>query len=178
VLAGGAFVPSDYGDTADSIDSTEPSDTEPTDTGEQNQQSDGDEQEPTGGSTTDYVSNMRDSLGSEGVSVAYFSEDAGTVFLEYVSTETTEEGIAGEIGTVAGIYRNGVIGGWDVDSLEVTVLDSDEFPVGSYYIESQWIDELDSGEITQEEFLQRLTSSRVIRRRASNWLRNLRFLNA
>jgi hypothetical protein len=74
---------------------------------------------------------MRDSLESEGISVAYFSEDAGTVFLEYTSTETTEEGIAGEIGTVAGVYRNQVVDGWHVHSLEVNVLDSDEFTVGS-----------------------------------------------
>lgn len=162
VVAGSAFVPSDYGDTTDSIDSNGPENTEPTNTENQNQQSDGNEQDSTGGSTTDYVSNMRDSLESEGISVDYFSEDAGTVFLEYVSTETTEEGIAGEIGTVAGVYRNNVVDGWDVDSLEVTVLDSDEFPVGSYYIESQWVEELNSGEITQEEFLQRITDTIMV----------------
>jgi len=89
------------------------------------------------------------------------SEDLGE--LEVISLSYGDTGaLATEMGQVAGAYTAYVANPDNPpedppDRLEVTVLrPGDEFEVGDYYVETEWAEQYESGEITSEEFTQRV----------------------
>ena len=83
------------------------------------------------------------------------SQDS-TVQLTYTTFQTTESGIAEEIGKVAGAYAYAIGDGWDKQQMEVAVQAADGSTIGTYQIQQSWAQEYLDGDITAEEYALRV----------------------
>lgn len=75
-----------------------------------------------------------------------------TVILDYRSSASNTEELAGEMGGVAGAFAAGIEEGWGVDGLQVNVHGMDGKPVGEYVIEAAWATKYNTDEYTWEEY--------------------------
>lgn len=91
--------------------------------------------------------------------VVYVEVDGRMGFLEYRAGAPTQEVIAREMATVAATYAVLVADGHDVERLEVTILNIAGTAIATYRVESEWVRELQAGEITTEEYLGRVLDS-------------------
>ncbi|PSP76833.1 hypothetical protein BRC86_00820 [Halobacteriales archaeon QS_3_64_16] len=78
-------------------------------------------------------------------------EGNGTIDIEY---ESIDAGRIGEVphqemGRVINVYREVAENSADIDAL---VTDLDDEPVGTWHVESEWLDALDAGELSEVEF--------------------------
>lgn len=95
-------------------------------------------------------------LQQEEVLVSSIDSQGGTVQLSYTTFQTTEQGIAEEMGKVGGAFAFAIGDGWDKDQLQATVLAADGTEIGRYQIQSTWAQQYIDGEITAEEFSLRI----------------------
>jgi hypothetical protein len=95
-------------------------------------------------------------ISTEGIEVEDATEQNGVVYFEYTTQETTQMGIASEMGTVAGAYAGAVDQGWDVNRMEVTVLGPAGDEIGTYRVQTEWANQYQSGQITRDEFSRRV----------------------
>lgn len=91
--------------------------------------------------------------------VVHVDVDDGTGVLEYRAGAPTQEVIAREMATVAATYAVLVADGHEVVRLEVTVRNIAGTAIATYHIESEWVRELQRGEITTDEYLRRVLES-------------------
>ena len=99
-----------------------------------------------------YEALIRTALQQEAVSVSSVQSEGSTVQLTYTTFQTTEEGIAEEIGIIAGAYAYAVGDGWDKAQMQVTVQGADGSTIGSYNIQRSRAQQYIDGEITAEEY--------------------------
>lgn len=85
--------------------------------------------------------------------VVYVSQDGNAAVLEYRAGAPHREVIAKEIATVAAVYAVLVTDGYEIEILEVTIRNIAGTAIGFYHIESEWVRQLQRGEITTEEYL-------------------------
>lgn len=96
---------------------------------------------------------------SEGMTVET-AEMQGDIFtVEYTSYSQTERELASEIGYVAGAYAGMVGEGHTSDRMEATILAASGEPAGTFYVEYEWAEAYENGEISDEEFSQRVIST-------------------
>ena len=105
---------------------------------------------------TYYESLIQGALQQESVSVSSVESQDDIVQLTYTTVQTTESGIAEEIGKVAGAYAFAIDDGWDKQQMQVTVQAADGSTIGSYQIERSWAQQYIDSEITAEEYALRV----------------------
>ena len=103
-----------------------------------------------------YESLIQEALQQESVSVSSVQSQDSTVQLTYTTFQTTESGIAEEIGKVAGAYAYAIGDGWDKQQMEVAVQAADGSTIGTYQIQQSWAQEYLDGDITAEEYALRV----------------------
>lgn len=98
-------------------------------------------------------------LQQQDVSVSSIERNGPNATLSYTTIQTTESGIAQEMGTVAGAYAFAVGDGWDTERLNVRILGADGTQIGTYRVESEWARMYNSGEISSENLSLRILST-------------------
>ena len=98
-------------------------------------------------------------LQQEDVSVDSIERDGQNATLSYTTIQTSESGLAQEIGKVAGAYAFAVGDGWDTERLNVKVLGADGTQIGTYRVESEWAQMYMNDEISAENFSLRVLST-------------------
>jgi len=97
-------------------------------------------------------SDIEASLKSFEVDITKVESVGDLLIIEYRTTETTQEGIAREIGYVNGAYTTAIKQGMDTERADVGVFDINGEEIGTYWIDTDWAKQYNKGEITAEEF--------------------------
>lgn len=71
--------------------------------------------------------------------------------LEYYPLGTTEDEIVEEMGYITGAFAEAINMGLEVDRLEATALDIADEPVSEWYVETEWAEAYNAGEMTANE---------------------------
>lgn len=86
------------------------------------------------------------------VSVTTIISEGEVVRLSYTTSQTTEEGLAEEIGKVMGAFASAIGDGWDKQQLLASILVPDGTEIGRFHIQREWAHQYITGEITAEEY--------------------------
>lgn len=100
-------------------------------------------------------------LEEHGVAVQSIDVVDGVIYIEYHSTETTEEAIAREIGYVSGGYTVLVEEGMEYP-LEATITAPTGEAIGTFSAEPEWAHEYNNEEITEEEYMERVFETIIV----------------
>lgn len=99
---------------------------------------------------------FRTNLESQGITVTDVQRSGKQIQLTYLSVESTQSGLAEEIGYVTGAYAAAVGNGEQAQRLEVVIVDAAETPIGSFFVERDWVIQYNNGEISSEELSRRV----------------------
>jgi hypothetical protein len=147
-------------DTGPASGDTEPDTTSPSEDEDSTQgESTGEQTEQEELQNEDYEGIVEGFLSGKGITVESISSRGDTVLLSYRTAETTQSGLASEMGTVAGAYSGAIEQGWEKDAMEVTVLDLTGSEIGSYNVETEWIRQWQRDEITRDEMSKKVLQS-------------------
>lgn len=77
--------------------------------------------------------------------------DAEVLSFDYYPLGTTEEEIVEEMGYVTGAFAEAINMGLEVERLEATALNIADEPISEWYVEAEWAEEYNAGEMTANE---------------------------
>lgn len=104
---------------------------------------------------------LESTLEDSGIMVETVEEQGNTLYVEYTTFETTEQGIAREIGAVAGAYA-GISGeGYQSNQMDVSVRGADGSEIGTYQADSDDAGAYYNGEMSDEQYLQTVLETLV-----------------
>jgi hypothetical protein len=81
-------------------------------------------------------------------------EDVAVITYETLSTSAAE--IRNDIRDVSEAYHGAVLQGISTDRLNAKMAEPGEEPIGAYYIQNEWILEIENGEITESELVDKI----------------------
>lgn len=90
------------------------------------------------------------------ITVESVEREGDTIQLSYSSTQTTQRGIAEEMGYVSGAYAGAVAEGESADRMEVEVYTVTGELAGTFHVERKWAVQYNNDEISNTEFSQRI----------------------
>lgn len=103
--------------------------------------------------TDQYLARFRGGLEDDGIES--LTVEGNTVFLTYVSTVQRPHEVASGIESITVRYAEVVGSGWEVDSLEATVVDAAGRPRGYWRVETDWVERLFADDSTRTELMER-----------------------
>jgi hypothetical protein len=107
----------------------------------------------------DFEFQVESRLTSHGVYVTEFEERAsdGTYAVTYESIAAEQGSVPhSEIGRVINVFRDLHADDWTGADIEATVLDLDGDVRGYWYVDEEWFDGLNNGDLTETAFSQRV----------------------
>lgn len=103
------------------------------------------------------LASFRDAIEASGYEIASLDVEDDIVVVEYYSDATDDEAVREEISDVAPAFADGIDDGWEVEWLEVWLLDRDgDRAYGSYTVYAGWAAEWTAGERSDDEFFDRV----------------------
>ena len=164
---------SDSTDADDDADSADENGTEDADVEDDAESVDTEDSEEVDSDIESAEADLDDEVGDESISIEEFEafliasgidvqsvdHSGDTVELEYISHETTEAGIAEEIGYVSGAYAAVVDGGDDSTGMDVTIQDATGEDAAYSTVDADRAQQFVNGEITAEEFAEEVLLS-------------------
>ena len=108
-----------------------------------------------------YLDRLEDLLTSAEIRVDFLAYQGGyqRAALDYITAETTQDGIAQEIGTIVGAVVTLFEDGWRIDRLQVGVLNLERILIGRWHILGEWVVANINGEMTDEELAANVLST-------------------
>lgn len=102
----------------------------------------------------DFEFRVESRLTSHGVYVTTVEEQASGYDVRYESVAGDSEGVIPhrEVGRVINVFRDLHDEDWSGADIDAVVTDFDGEELGTWYVESEWLDELHNGDLTEVEF--------------------------
>lgn len=106
--------------------------------------------------TEEHLASFREALEGEGYEVIDLSEDDGVVTLDYTSDAGDNDAVVEEAEPIMGAFADELDAGWGVDWLEVWLFHDDGSENASYAVLADWVSDWAAGELSDEEFFDRV----------------------
>ncbi|MWG34799.1 hypothetical protein [Halomarina oriensis] len=107
----------------------------------------------------DYLAFYESYLIGEGVDVTDTRMQESVVGVAYRTAQTTQDGLAAEMGVVGGAYAGLVGEGWETEGLFAQILDANSQRIGDFTVSAQSAQQFINGEISQDEYSLRILQS-------------------
>lgn len=108
--------------------------------------------------TDDFEFQLEARLTSHGVYVDAVEQDGGAYEVTYESISADSEGVVPhrEVGRVINVFRDLHDDDWSGADIEAAVTDFDGVEKGRWHVDSEWIDRLHNGDLTEVEFSEKV----------------------
>ncbi|MFB6224313.1 MAG: hypothetical protein ABEH86_11655 [Haloarcula sp.] len=113
----------------------------------------------------DFEFQVESRLTSHGVYVTEFVDEGDAYTLTYESISADTEAVIPhrEIGRVINVFRDLHADDWSGVDIEATVTDLEGTELGTWAVDSEWIDELENGGLSETDFSQRVLETVTVR---------------